>query len=120
MASANITEVTSANWEQEVTRSQVPVFVDFWAVWCGPCRLLTKTLDQLAVNYAGKIKVVSVNIEEAPEIATKYRVSGLPQTLVFKGGDEPIMRAPGNLPMSELVSMVNRALEAPAAAAPQA
>jgi thioredoxin 1 len=123
MANANLIELTSANWEQEVTRSEMPVFVDFWATWCGPCRLLAKTLGQLAQDYAGQIKVGSVNIEEAPELATQYRVSGLPQTLVFKGGNQEIMRAPGNLPMAELVSMVKRAQGAPAAtpaAPPQA
>jgi thioredoxin 1 len=111
MASANVVNLTSANWEQEVVQSDKPVLVDFWAVWCGPCRMLAPTIDKIANDFAGKVKVAKLNTEEAPEIAAKYRISAIPQVMVFKGGDQPVERpSPGVKSEGDLVKMLNRVL----------
>jgi thioredoxin 1 len=111
MASANVVNVTSANWEQEVVQSDKPVLVDFWAVWCGPCRMLGPTIDKVANDFSGKVKVVKLNTEEAPEIAAKYRISAIPQIMVFKGGDQPVERpSPGVKSEADIVKMLNRVL----------
>src|SRR4051794_28972243 len=87
MASKNVQEFTNANWETEVMKSEVPVVVDFWAVWCGPCRMIAPTIDQLAEEYGGKIKVGKVNVDDNQEIAAQFRINTIPQVYVFKGGE---------------------------------
>lgn len=86
MAGKNVFEFNSANWQKEVMESDLPVLVDFWAVWCGPCRQLAPTIDQLAEEYAGKIKVGKVNVDDAQDLAAQFRVSSIPQVFLFKGG----------------------------------
>src|SRR5581483_10611040 len=95
MASANVVELTAANWEQEVVKSDKPVLVDFWAVWCGPCRALAPTIDKLAEQYAGKVKVGKLNTDDHPDVAVRYGISAIPQVLLFKGGEEPRERLVG-------------------------
>jgi thioredoxin 1 len=113
MASANVIELTAANWEQEVVKSEQPVLVDFWAVWCGPCRQLSPTIDKIATDFAGKVKVGKVNTEDAPEIAARYRISAIPQIMVFKGSDQPIERpSPGVKSEADIAKMLNRHLGA--------
>jgi thioredoxin 1 len=86
MAGKHVHEFNSANWQKEVIESDLPVLVDFWAVWCGPCRQLAPTIDQLAEEYAGKIKVGKVNVDDAQDLAAQFRVSSIPQVFIFKGG----------------------------------
>jgi thioredoxin 1 len=113
MASSNVIELTSANWEQEVVKSDLPVLVDFWAVWCGPCRMLAPTIDQIAQEYAGKVKVAKLNTDDAQDIAAKYRISAIPQIMVFKGSDQPVQRpSPGVKSKEEIAQMLNRVLGA--------
>jgi thioredoxin 1 len=86
MASANIVQLTTDTFASEVTQSPIPVLVDFWAEWCGPCRALAPTLDQLATELAGQIKIAKVNVDENQELAAKFKVRQIPTLLVFVGG----------------------------------
>jgi thioredoxin 1 len=110
MASANVVELTEENWEKEVVQSDKPVLVDFWAVWCGPCRALAPTIDRIAEQFAGRVKVGKLNTDEAPEVASRYGISSIPQVLLFKGGDQPIDKTVGVQPESNFVKMLNRVL----------
>ena len=79
-------KVDAANFNQEVIRSKIPAVVDFWAPWCGPCQMIAPHLERLAKDYSGKIKVCKINIDEDPEIATKYAVMSIPAIMLFKEG----------------------------------
>src|SRR5262245_5738862 len=98
MASPNVVELTTANWEQAVVKSEKPVLVDFWAVWCGPCRHLSPTIDRLADQFAGKVKVGKLNTDDNNEIAIRYGITSIPTVMVFKGSDQPVERTVGVLP----------------------
>jgi thioredoxin 1 len=111
MAGANILELTNANWEQEVVNSDKPVLVDFWAAWCGPCRMLAPTIDKIADQFAGRIKVGKLNTDDHPDMAVRYGISGIPQVLLFKGGDQPRERLVGVQSEAALVNVINRVLE---------
>ncbi|MBI4351663.1 MAG: thioredoxin [Elusimicrobia bacterium] len=83
---SNDIQVNDANFDQEVIQSGLPVLVDFWAPWCGPCRMLGPVIDELAKDYAGKVKVCKLNTDEAQDTAGKYQISAIPTILLFKGG----------------------------------
>jgi thioredoxin 1 len=86
MASANIVTLTEDNFENEVLKSTVPVLVDFWAEWCGPCKMLGPTLDELSNEYVGKVKIAKLNVDDNQNLAAQYGVSSIPMLLFFKGG----------------------------------
>lgn len=86
MASENVQTFTDGNWDGSVLKAAQPVLVDFWAEWCGPCRMLAPTIDALAGEYAGKVAVGKLNVDDNPETAMKYMVRGIPTVMVFKGG----------------------------------
>jgi thioredoxin 1 len=113
MASANILELNEDNWEQEVVQSDKPVLVDFWAVWCGPCRALAPTIDKIADSYAGKVKVGKVNTDDAQSLAVRYGISAIPQIMIFKGSDRPVERpSPGVKSEADIARMLDRVLGA--------
>ena len=80
--------VTTADFDQEVLQSSVPVLVDFWAAWCGPCRAIAPHIDAVAEEYSGKAKVVKLNVDDAPEIAGRYGVQSIPTLIIFKDGQK--------------------------------
>ena len=83
---SNEIQLTDANFEAEVVKSAQPVLVDFWAPWCGPCRMIGPVIEELAKEYAGKVKVCKLNTDEAQDTAGKYQISAIPTILLFKGG----------------------------------
>ena len=86
MASENVQEFTDSNFEQEVLQSSQPVLVDFWAEWCMPCRLLAPTIDKLAKDYAGRVKVGKLDTDANREVAMKYRIDAIPTVILFQNG----------------------------------
>ena len=82
-----VLHIGDADFQQEVLQSSIPVLVDFWATWCGPCQALAPTLDEIADDYQGKIKVVKIDIDQNPESAAQYNVRSIPTLLIFKNGN---------------------------------
>jgi thioredoxin 1 len=109
MASDKVTHVTDANFEAEVLKSGQPVLIDFWAPWCGPCRAIAPYVDQLADEYAGRLKVVKVNVDDNPQTPARFGVRGIPNLVIIKGGQvkEQIV---GAVPKANLVRAVDNAL----------
>lgn len=81
-------EVTTESFEQEVLNSEIPVLVDFWAPWCGPCKMLGPIIEELVEDYAGKVKIVKVNVDENTEVAGKYGIMSIPTMIIFDKGQE--------------------------------
>lgn len=86
MAGQNVVEFTDQNFEQEVINSETPVLVDFWAEWCMPCRMLAPTIDKIAKDYAGKVKVGKLDTDANRDVSIKYGISAIPTVILFKGG----------------------------------
>jgi len=112
MAGTNTINFTEATWDAEVLKSEQPVLVDFWAVWCGPCRQMTPIVDQLADDYAGKAKIGKLNVDENTQIAARYQVRGIPTMLLFKGG-QLVGSKVGATGKAELVKLIDAQIAAP-------
>ncbi len=104
---SNVVEVTDSNFETEVKQSDIPVLVDFWAPWCGPCRALAPVIDELASEFEGKVKVVKVNTDENTKVAQEFRISGIPSLLFFSKG-EAVEQMVGVQKKSTLVDLLNK------------
>ncbi len=102
-------KVTDDSFEQDVLKAEGPVLVDFWAEWCGPCKLIAPALDDLAKEYGGKVTVAKLNIDDNPNTPTKYGVRGIPTLMLFKNGNIAATKI-GALPKTALFSWVDEAL----------
>ena len=106
----NVKELTDDNFEEIVLKSEVPVLVDFWAPWCGPCRMLSPILEEIATEYVDTFNISKINVDENPIIATKYGIRNLPTMLFIKNG-EMVDKQVGAVPKSVLVEKLKKVLE---------
>ncbi len=109
MASPNVIEVTDSNFSTEILQSPLPVLVDFWAVWCAPCRAIAPHVEALANDYVGKLRVAKLDIDANPEIPTQFEVRSIPTLLVFKEG-KVVGQIVGAVPKAKLEELIKKAL----------
>jgi thioredoxin 1 len=106
MAGVNTLEFSDSSFDQDVLNADVPVLVDFWAEWCGPCRQMTPTIDAIASDYAGRVKVGKLNVDHNNGVAARYNIRGIPTLLLFKDG-RVVEQKVGAAPKSELQKMLD-------------
>lgn len=104
-----VVELTDENFEAEVLRSETPVLVDFWAVWCGPCRAIAPVVEELAREYAGRVKIGKMNVDDHPRVPGAYQIMSIPTLLLFKGG-ELAGQIVGAVPRSKIENELKRLL----------
>ena len=103
------TAVTDTSFNQEVIESDIPVLVDFWAPWCGPCRMVSPVVDEISEEYDGQVKVVKVNTDENPSVASQYGIRSIPTLMIFKGGQRVDMVV-GAVPKTTLSNTLEKSL----------
>lgn len=109
MAGENLTELSDASFEAEILQSSTPVLVDFWAPWCGPCRVVGPIVEELAQQYQGRIKVAKMNVDNNPVTPSKYGIRGIPTLILFKNG-EAVDQIVGAVPKGQIEAMLQKAL----------
>ncbi len=109
MAGENIVTVNEQNYDQEVTRSSTPVLVDFWAEWCGPCKMIAPSLNELAEEYKGRAKIAKVNVDDNQSLAVKFKISGIPALFMVKNG-EVVEQVVGARSKKDFKAMIDRAI----------
>jgi thioredoxin 1 len=106
-----VSKVSDSDFEAQVLKSAEPVVVDFWAEWCGPCKMIAPALEEIAGSMNGKVKIVKLNVDESPKTASKYGVMSIPTLMIFKGG-EMASRQVGAAPKQKLEAWINSSTEA--------
>lgn len=109
MTSQHVTEVSDATFESEILQSAMPTLVDFWAPWCGPCRVVGPVVEELAVQYSGRIKVAKMNVDNNPVTPGKYGIRGIPTLILFKDG-EAVDQIVGAVPKGQIEALLQKAL----------
>jgi len=107
--SANVIHTDDQGFEKAVLQAEQPVLVDFWAEWCGPCHMVAPIVEDLAGEYAGKLRTVKVDVDQSPEVAGRYGITGIPSLLFFNGGQE-VNRVVGALPKPRLKAAIEQVL----------
>lgn len=107
MASEKVIAVTDTDFDEKVLKAPHPVLVDFWAAWCGPCRMMTPVIDELADAFDGKVVIAKMNVDENPQTPAKYGVRGIPNIKLFKGGDV-VDEVVGAVPRQKIEEMLNK------------
>jgi thioredoxin 1 len=113
MAAAGIVEVSDTTFEREVLQSEIPVLVDFWATWCGPCRALAPTIEELATEYSGRLKVAKMDVDHNQGTPMRYNIRGIPALLLFKGG-KIVDQIVGYVPKETIARSVSKVVAAQA------
>jgi len=109
MADAGLFHATDGNFEPEILKSEVPVMVDFWAPWCGPCHVIGPVIEELAAEYAGRVKVAKMNVDDNPATPSQYGIRGIPTVILFKDG-KVFDQIVGAVPKSKVEEMIKKAL----------
>lgn len=109
MAGKNIIEISDSSFEQEVLQSDIPVLVDFWAPWCGPCWAIAPVIDDLSTEYSGKLKVAKCNVDDNPKIPARYGIRAIPTLIIFKGGNVT-EQITGAVAKSQIAAAVDKAI----------
>tara|TARA_Y100001935_G_C17286788_1_gene500844 strand:- start:696 stop:1022 length:327 start_codon:yes stop_codon:yes gene_type:complete len=104
--SNKIIKVTDASFDSEVLQSDLPVLVDYWAEWCGPCKMIAPVLSEIAEEYSGKVKIAKVNIDESPDTPPKYGIRGIPTLMIFKKGEVEATKV-GAVSKSQLIAFID-------------
>ncbi len=107
--SENICHVTDDSFEEEVLKSEQPVLVDYWAEWCGPCKMIAPLLDEIAGDYEGKLKITKLNIDDNPNTPPKYGIRGIPTLMIFKNGNAEATKV-GALSKSQLTAFIDQSI----------